>query len=77
MCGFSSTLSKAKTDKRDELRSSPQTAWSRRLLRSRAYLQSAPCSSSLLGFLKHQDSHVKTPVTFGSLRLTLLLFVFQ
>jgi hypothetical protein len=38
---------------REELRSSPQPAWSRRNLRSRACLWTAPCSSSHLNFLKH------------------------
>ena len=37
---------------RDELRSSPQSAWSRSYLRSRAGLRTAPCPSSHLGFLK-------------------------
>jgi len=36
----------------EELRSSPQPAWLRRKLRSRACLQTAPCSSSHLDFLK-------------------------
>jgi hypothetical protein len=44
---------KAETDMHEELRSSPQPTWSRRFLRSRAGLQTAPCSSSHLVFLKH------------------------
>jgi hypothetical protein len=42
----------AKIDMRELLRSSPQTTWSRRILRSRACLQTAPCLSSHLNFLK-------------------------
>jgi putative tricarboxylic transport membrane protein len=38
---------------REELCSSPQPAWSRSYLRSRTCLQTAPCSSSHLDFLKH------------------------
>ena len=37
---------------REELCSSPQPAWSRSNLRSRACLHTAPCSSSHLDFLK-------------------------
>jgi len=43
---------KPKTDMREEQRSSPQPAWSRSNLRSRAGWRTAPCSSSHLGFLK-------------------------
>ena len=43
---------KAKINMREELRSSSQPAWLRRILRSRACLQTAPCSSSHLDFLK-------------------------
>jgi hypothetical protein len=49
---FQIALPKAKTDMHEELRSSPQPDWSRRLLRSRAYLQTASCPSSHLDFLK-------------------------
>jgi hypothetical protein len=52
-------LLKAKINLREELRSSPQPAWLRsfecndtNILRSRPCLQTAPCSSSHLDFLK-------------------------
>ncbi len=44
-------LPKAKTDMRDELRSSRQPTWSRSYLRSRTGFQTAPCSSTHLSFL--------------------------
>ncbi len=44
-------LLKAKTDMRNELRSSPQPVWSRSCLRSRTGLRTAPCSSSHLSYL--------------------------
>ena len=42
----------AKTDMHEEPCSSPQPAWSRSFLRSRACLQTAPCSSSHLDFFE-------------------------
>jgi len=44
--------SKAKFDMHEELCSSQQTVWSRSFLRSRSCLQTAPCSSLHLEFLK-------------------------
>ena len=64
-------LLKAKTDMREELRSSPQPAWSRSYLRSRSGFQSAPCSSSHLDFLKHSGKFIATPKT-PTLRILLI-----